>query len=157
MNDNILVLGLGNVLLQDEGAGVHVIRELSRHAVQPSGVTWMDGGTLSFTLSEAIEANDGLIVVDAAELGAEPGAMQVYRDQAMDAFVGGPRRRSVHEVSLLDVLATARLNDRYPVRRALIGIQPGVIDWGEQPAAAVARSLPKACECVMSIIAEWRR
>lgn len=156
MSGNVLVLGLGNTLLSDEGAGVHVIRYLQERSPATSGVEYMDGGTLSFDLAAPIESADSLIVVDAAELGAEPGAVRCYRDEAMDAFVGGNRKRSVHEVSLLDLLAIACLSDHLPRRRALIGIQPHTIGWGDAPSAAVAGAIPVAGRQVLDILAEWR-
>ena len=134
MSGNVLVLGLGNTLLSDEGAGVHVIRYLQERSPATSGVEYMDGGTLSFDLAAPIESADSLIVVDAAELGAEPGAVRCYRDEAMDAFVGGNRKR----------------------RRALSGIQPHTIDWGDAPSTAVAGAIPVAGRQVLDILAEWR-
>lgn len=156
MSGNVLVLGLGNTLLSDEGAGVHVIHYLREHSPATAGVEYLDGGTLSFDLAAPIEAAEALIVVDAAELDAAPGAIRCYRDAAMDAFVGGNRKRSVHEVSLLDLLAIACLSDHLPRRRALVGIQPHIIDWGDAPSAAVAGAIPVAGRQVLDLLAEWR-
>ena len=159
MNNNcqVLVLGLGNTLLSDEGVGVHVIRQLQQAAGLDSDVTCMDGGTLSFTLAEAIESTDRLIVVDATELKAPPGTLQVFEDAGMDEFIGGNRKRSVHEVSLLDLLAIARLTDSLPRRRALVAIQPDCVDWGDAPTSAVQAAIAPACETIHSLIERWRQ
>jgi hydrogenase maturation protease len=152
----VLVLGLGNILLTDEGAGVHVVKQLAEaHAGMPD-VEFMDGGTLSFTLANAIVATDSLIVVDTAALGAEAGAVRVFEGDAMDHFVTTGAKSSVHEVSLSDLLAIAALEGLLPRRRALVGIQPQDFDWGDWPTEAVAKALPTACDRVMEIVRRWQ-
>lgn len=152
----LVVLGLGNTLLSDEGVGVHTVDYLRRQTPL-DGVDYIDGGTLSFTLAEPIESTDNLIVVDASELQAAPGTVRCFRDQAMDEFLGSNRKRSVHEVSLLDLMAIAHLAGRLPARRALVGIQPASTDWGDAPTEAVAQAIPHAAKLVRQLIEEWRQ
>ncbi|PWB58994.1 MAG: peptidase M52, partial [Nitrosomonadales bacterium] len=128
-----MVLGIGNTLLQDEGAGVHAMRQLQSEFADYAGIEFVDGGTLSFSLAGPIGEAECLLVIDAAELGDKPGTVRVFRDAEMDRFLGANRKRSVHEAGLLDLLAVAHLTDSLPSRRALVGIQPGVLDWGETP------------------------
>jgi len=151
-----LILGIGNTLLRDEGAGVHAIRMLEKQTAGREDIELVDGGTLSFTLAGTIEDAEQLIVIDAAQLGGDPGATRVFEGEQMDAFVGGNRKRSVHEVSLIDLLMIARLADHLPQKRALIGIQPHEIDWGEQPSPFVAAALPQACSHALQLIEGWR-
>jgi len=151
-----LILGIGNSLLQDEGAGIHAIRMLAERVSQRDDIELMDGGTLSFTLAGAIEDAEHLIVIDAAQLGGEPGTTQIFVGEQMDAFVGGNRKRSVHEVSLIDLLMIARLAEQLPHKRALIGIQPRDIDWGESPSPPVAAAIQQACDQALRLAAEWR-
>jgi hydrogenase maturation protease len=151
----IVVLGIGNVLLGDEGAGVHAMRRLEREC-RLEGVQFTDGGTLSFTLAALFRADAGLIVLDAAELEAPPGSVALFEGARMDAFVGGKRKRSVHEVGLHDLMALAALEGELPRRRALIGIQPQAIGWSEVPSPAVAGALPLACEHAIELIERWR-
>lgn len=151
-----MVLGIGNTLLQDEGAGVHAMRRLQLDAADLAGVEFIDGGTLSFTLAGPIGAVDCLLVIDAAELGSPPGAVEVFCDAEMDRFLGANRKRSVHEVGLLDLLAVTHLTDSLPPQRALIGIQPAVLDWGENPSTAVALALPLACARARALIRGWQ-
>lgn len=150
-----LVLGIGNTLLSDEGIGVHVIQYLQQRYPPPPGITYLDGGTLSFTLAGAIQDAARLIVVDAAELKAAPGTVRVLTDAHMDHFLGSGRR-SVHEVGLVDLLNIARLTDTLPARRALVGIQPQELGWGEAPSGPVAAAIPVAAGRVLQLIRTWR-
>lgn len=149
-----LVLGIGNTLLQDDGAGVHALRLLRQQCRLP-GVDFLDGGTLSFTLAREIEQHDTLLVLDAAELGLPPGTVRVFEDERMDAFLGSARKRSVHEVGLLDLLAVVALTDRMPSRRALIGVQPASLGWDEQPSPPVALALPDMVSRALALLTPW--
>ena len=151
-----LILGIGNVLLSDEGAGVHAIRQLADLSAQRDDIELMDGGTLSFSLAGAIEDAERLIVIDAAQYDGEPGTIKVFVGEQMDEFIGSNRKCSVHEVSLIDLMAIAHLTDQLPSKRALIGIQPGEIDWGETTSAAVSAAIPKACKHTLALIEAWR-
>lgn len=151
-----LILGIGNSLLQDEGAGVHAIRMLAERVNQRDDIELMDGGTLSFTLAGAIEDAERLIVIDAAQYDGAPGTTKVFVGVQMDAFIGSNRKCSVHEVSLIDLMAIALLAGQLPQQRALIGIQPRDIDWGEQPSPPVAAAIQQACDQALQLVAEWQ-
>src|SRR5512139_119787 len=153
---NVLILGIGNTLLRDEGAGIHVMNQLRAQLGEHDDITYMDGGTLSFTLAGPIEEATHLIVLDAAQLNSQPGHHQIFEGEQMDAFLGSNRKRSVHEVSLIDLMAIAMLSDHLPQQRALVGIQPGEIDWGEAPSEAVAAAMPQICQQTLQLIAGWR-
>ncbi len=155
MNTSVLVLGLGNTLLMDEGVGVHTIRHLESSADASDHVRYLDGGTLSFTLAGPIEETDSLIVVDAAELGTSAGEVRCFEGEDMDEFLGSNRKRSVHEVSLLDLMAVSHLTGKLPARRALVGIQPDCVDWGDAPTAAVQAAIPAACDRIRELIQRW--
>ena len=150
-----LVLGIGNILLSDEGSGIHVVEHLRRNHPETDELRYLDGGTLGFTLAADIEASDHLIVVDAAQLREAPGAVRCFLDAEMDRFLG-TARHSVHEVGLLDLMDIARLTDTLPARRALIGIQPESLGWGDTPSPVVARAIPEAAERVLGLLDDWR-
>ena len=153
---NTLILGIGNTLLSDEGAGIHALNLLQSSHPDLPNLTYIDGGTLSFTLAAYIEDCDNLIVFDAAELKAPAGTVKTMAGREMDAFLGAARR-SPHEVGLLDLFDIARLTGCLPVRRALIGIQPGRIAWGMSPTPAVARALPVAVDQAVNLLGRWLR
>lgn len=152
-----VVLGVGNTLLSDEGVGVHVVECLRREHPDLDGVEYVDGGTLSFTLAGTMAEAERLIIIDAAELRAAPGTVTLFENAAMDDYLGRGKRRSVHEVSLLDLLAISQLTDSLPPRRALIGIQPQELGWGDAPSAAVAAAIPRACDMTLELIWKWRQ
>ncbi|MGA9666327.1 MAG: HyaD/HybD family hydrogenase maturation endopeptidase [Gallionella sp.] len=154
-NHKTLILGIGNVLLQDEGAGVHAIRMLAERVAERDDIELMDGGTLSFSLAGAIEDVEHLIVIDAAQYDGEPGTTSVFEGEQMDVFIGSNRKCSVHEVSLIDLMAIALLAGQLPHNRALIGIQPRDIDWGEQPSPPVAAAIQQACDQALQLVGEW--
>jgi hydrogenase maturation protease len=155
-NNKTLVLGIGNTLLTDEGVGVHVVYQLQQDNEFSPDILYMDGGTLSFTLAHSIESCAQLIVVDASEIKSAPGSVQVFENEAMDHFISTGNKKSVHEVGLVDVMSIAMLAGRLPARRALVGIQPEILDWGEQPTAAVQKAIPAACEAVNHLIQRWQ-
>ena len=151
-----LVLGIGNTLLTDEGVGVHVLQALAPELANWPDVTLLDGGTLSFTLAGPIEDADALIVVDAANIKSKPGEWALLKGNAMDAFLMGNRKSTVHEVGLTDLRAIAILAGHWPEKRAMLAIRPDVVDWGEFPTPAVAAAIPPACAAIVEQIREWQ-
>jgi len=150
-----LVLGVGNTLLADEGAGVHAMRYLEEHYDLPN-TTFIDAGTLSFTLAADIADADNMVVFDAAQLGAEPGEVKVFEGPDMDKFLTSGRL-SVHEVGFSDLMDIARLEDVLPHRYALIGIQPETLGWGEAPSETVRRAFPRAAANAAALIFRWAK
>ncbi len=150
----LVVLGIGNVLLTDDGAGVHAARRLAERVAAREDVRVLDAGTLSFTLAPVIESADRLIVLDAMELGEPPGSVRHFLDDEVDRLLTRGRL-SVHEVGLRDVLAIARLSDRLPRERALIGIQPESLDWGTEPSACVAPAIEQIVGLALRLLAAW--
>lgn len=155
-NSSTLILGIGNTLLSDEGAGIHALNLLQLYHPDPPNLTYIDGGTLSFTLAAYIEDCDNMIVFDAAELKAPPGTVKAMVGPEMDRFLGAARR-SPHEVGLLDLFDIARLTGTLPEKRALIGIQPETIDWGMSPTVDVERGLPKVVEEAVKLLVDWQQ
>jgi hydrogenase maturation protease len=153
-SNNTLILGIGNTLLSDEGVGIHMLDYLRRHYPALADVEYLDGGTLSFTLAAWIEEADNLIVIDAAELDSTAGTVRVFSGAEMDRFAG-KTKRSVHEVSLGDLLAIAHLTDALPANRALVAIQPEEIDWGQCLSNQVKQALPVAARHVNDLLQQW--
>jgi len=151
-----LILGIGNTLLADEGVGIHALKLLHSSYPDLPDVSYIDGGTLSFTLAAYIEDCDKLIVLDAAELNARPGTVKTMVGEEMDVFLGAARR-SPHEVSLLDLFDIARLTESLPGERALIGVQPGRIEWGMKPTPPVEKALGIVVAEAIDLLSMWHQ
>jgi hydrogenase maturation protease len=150
-----LILGIGNSLLTDEGVGVHVVRYLEEHHSDVPGVTFLDGGTLSFTLAEPIARHDNLIVVDAARFGEPAGTIRCLEGADMDRYLTG-NRASVHEVGLMDLFDISRLSGTFPEKRALIGVEPESLEWGEHPSSKVAPAVARVAQMALDLAQRWR-
>jgi hydrogenase maturation protease len=149
-----LVLGFGNILLGDDGAGVHLVRRLESDR-ELSGCEFIDGGTMSFSLLNYVEAASSMLVVDTAELQRAPGTVALFDGLAMDNFLKDGRRRAVHEVGLIDLLDMARLRDRLPPRRALLCVQPGPVAWSQKLSPQVEEALLEAAALAAALLALW--
>jgi hydrogenase maturation protease len=156
MGGKILVLGLGNTLLTDDGIGLHVIAALDRDDGRrgDGAVVVLDGGTLGLFLLPKIEAATALIVVDTANFGGAPGDVRVFDADAMDVQLGAAKS-SAHELALADLIGAARLSGSLPERRALVGVAPLSVQWGLEPTPEVAASIPLACAKIESLIERW--
>jgi hydrogenase maturation protease len=150
----IFVLGIGNRLLGDDGAGPAVICQLINETGTESGVVYRDGGTIGLALLPDIEDATGFIAVDAAQLDAPPGTVRVFEGGEMEALLSR-RKLSVHEAGLSDLLSAATLAGTLPSRRAVIAIQPATVAWGLTLSPAVAEAIPAACAAVSALLAKW--
>jgi hydrogenase maturation protease len=150
----ILVLGVGNTLMRDDGIGVRLMEALA--TVEPAlpGVEYVDAGTLSFLLLPMIEQCRALLVLDAAHLDTAPGDVRCLEGTAMDDFLR-TARCSVHEVGVRDLLDVARLTGHLPERRAFVGVQPLEIGWGETMSDPVAGALPAAVTTARAVVSGW--
>lgn len=149
-----VVLGIGNILLSDDGAGVHVARHLHGLLKNRTDVQIIDGGTLSFTLAPVIEDADRLIVIDAAQLHAAPGTVRTIFGAEFDSFVGKPKL-TVHEVGLVDLLDIARLMDAVPAQRALVAVQPRRATWGSTLTEEVESAVGEMVSRVIELLDDW--
>jgi hydrogenase maturation protease len=143
----LLVLGIGNVLLRDEGVGVRVVDEIGRLADRgdialPPGTELLDGGTRGLALLPAVADARAVLVIDAARLGREPGSVSIVRGDALRAAPDGDAAsRPGGLVWLLDL---ARAAGELPAAVSLVGIEPGEIDAGLDMSDVVRTAVPAA-------------
>jgi hydrogenase maturation protease len=150
----VLVLGVGNVLLRDDGVGVHVLHALERDLPQDERLSFVDGGTIGFMLSALIDQAADLLVIDAVRMAAPAGSVRCFENERMDQFLTGPRG-SVHEIGLRDVLDMARLAGKLPRRRALIGVEPATVELGEQLSPQVQAGVAPAVQLARTVLERW--
>jgi len=138
---DILVLGIGNVLLTDEGVGVRALKELERRYIYPENVELLDGGTAGIELLRHIRNRDYLIIIDAMKWNQKPGTVgRVEGDDVPAAF---RTRISPHQLGLSDLLAAAMLTDELPKNLVLFGVEPESLDIGLDLTETVEASLEK--------------
>lgn len=121
-NAKILVIGMGNVLMQDEGVGVRAVEELDSRYQIPEGVTVVDGGTTGMELFEPMRRCDCLIVADAVNTGDPYGKLVRIADDAIPAFF--QTKLSNHQLGLSDLLALLKLKGEAPGHIVIIGMVP---------------------------------
>jgi len=143
----ILVLGLGNLLLRDEGVGVHVVRALDAGPPLPPDVEVLDGATAGFGLIDILSGRRKVIVIDAIEATCAPGS--VVRLTIDDLVPTSSTPLSLHEVGFLEALtATARLGVA-PQDIVIFGVRPAVVDYGLELSPTVAALLPRIVQLVL--------
>lgn len=151
---SIAVVGIGNSLLTDDGAGIHTLERFAE-GNSDEDIQCLDGGTVGLALLDRLANLKGLVALDAMILGKEPGSVTVLEGEDMDAHLRN-QRGSVHEVGLSDLMDALRLRGELPENRALIGIEPAEMDWGTEPTAPVAAAVPKAAAEANTLVRAWR-
>lgn len=146
-----VVVGMGNLLLKDEGIGVHVAHALER-APSPSDVELqvVDGGTSPHILP-LVEGVDKLIIVDAAKGGGEPGAIYRFGPEAINMEDEGIT--SVHQIGLLETLRIMKSLGREPKEIVIIGVEPKEIDYGLELSPELEKRIPDITAMVLKEIA----
>jgi len=146
----IVIIGVGNLLLKDEGVGIHVIEELQKEDL-PSEVMVLDGGVGGIGLLDFFRGASKVLLIDAADIDLEPGAVVRFSPEEVKGKKESPRF-SAHEVGLWEVLELAKALDHYPPEVIIIGVQPKEISWGTDLTPEVQAAVPKVLEAVFKEI-----
>src|SRR5690242_121821 len=125
---NILVLGIGNLLMTDDGIGVRAIQLLTERYRFPEQVTVVEGGTLGLDLLPQVQDAERLLIVDAVETGAAPGTLVRYAGDMIPLTPEG--RLSPHQLGLKDLLTLAAVLGSAPEETVLWGVQPESVTVG---------------------------
>jgi hydrogenase maturation protease len=157
---DLLVIGIGNVLLRDDGAGVRAVEvagrvQADRPDAFPPGTQVVDGGTLGLELLPMVEDARAVVMIDAVDLRGSPGDVAVLRGDALQGTLY--QHVSPHQVGVGDLLAAGRLTGRLPDQIALVGIQPGEIQVGLDLSEAVQAAIPRAAAVAEAVAWELER
>lgn len=128
IHNRIVLIGIGNILLRDEGVGVHVINAIKKRYTFSPGVEIVDGGTMGLDLLPLIEGRDKVLIVDAVDFKKEPGYIGVLERDDIPSVLDS--KLSVHHINLSDVLFALKIMESMPEEICLIGIQPKSLDVG---------------------------
>ena len=143
-----LIFGAGNLLLSDEGFGVHFINYLQANYVFPEDVELYDGGTLGIMVTHMLEDADQVYLVDVIEAKGEPG--DVYRYEKDDFMLGRlPVKMSPHQIGIQEVLSLSEIRERCPERVSLFGVIPASYEAGVELSPLLAEKLPGLAEVIV--------
>ncbi len=148
-----LILGVGNLLLSDEGVGLRVVERLAAAYDLPEGVQTLDGGTLGLDLLYYLEGVENLLIIDAVEMGKEPGTLVRLEGDEVPAFLSV--KVSPHQIGIPDMLFAAKLKGLYPRNVVLLGVQPGVLDAGLTLSPPVAAQVDALVEKAVEELTRW--
>lgn len=146
--DPLLVLGLGNLICQDDGVGVAAVAWLLDKYEPANGVRVLDGGTLGLSLLPTLESADTVIIVDAIRSDAPAGTL--VRLEGEEVAHAAEHRLSVHQVGVSDLIAAARWQGSLPARLLLLGVVPESMELGVERTPAVEAALPALVERVLT-------
>lgn len=127
----LLVLGVGNILMQDEGFGVHVINAFwkEKEIWKDADVDFIDGGTFTQDIFYLFEAYEKVLVLDIVRANQTPGTIFILEEHQLRQ--DKKQMLSLHDIDLLDSLGMAEMRGHRPYLR-VVGIEPATIDWGTQ-------------------------
>lgn len=125
-SSRVVVIGLGNPLMGDDGLGLAVLDELRSGYTLPDAVELVDGGTWGMNLLPVIEDADELILIDAIDVAAKPGTLVRLEHHQLPRYLA--TKISPHQVDLRDVLALAELRGTLPPDTVALGLQPASIE-----------------------------
>ncbi|KUO74069.1 MAG: Ni,Fe-hydrogenase maturation factor [Desulfosporosinus sp. BRH_c37] len=145
----IMVMGVGNILLSDEGLGVRFLDVLKNKDL-PENVELLEGGTAGLELVHLVQEVDFLIIVDAVNAQAEPGALFRFHPEDLKVF---PEQFEVsfHQIGIIEVLAMAKVLGQAP-KTLIFGIQPKSLEWGMEISAEIEALFPRLTELVLDEI-----
>ena len=143
----IAIVGVGNILLKDEGIGVKVVKELENEYTFPPDITLVDGGTAGHHLVNVVADFDVIIVIDAVQGGEEPGT--IYRFSLDQIPIELNTHLSLHQVGVLEALNQVKLLGKNQ-KVVFVGIEPKDISpWGMELSPAIAEKIPKLISLVL--------
>jgi hydrogenase maturation protease len=153
LEPTVALIGVGNILMRDEGVGVQAVRLIEERYELPPEVEIVDGGTSGLDLLPYIEGRERVLFVDAVNFGQPPGYIGVLENEAVPALFGA--KDSLHHLGLMDVLAAAQLLDTAPREVCLIGIQPQTLELGLELSELLQGKLDLLVARVIAKLRAW--
>jgi hydrogenase maturation protease len=148
-----IVLGLGNLLLGDEGFGIHALQFLQAKGCSHYPVEWVDGGVLGLNLLPLVEECSHLLVLDAVDAGKPGGALVEMAQDEIPLYHG--MKMSEHQIGFQEVLAVAKFRGRYPTHLHLVGVQSVNLSIGTELSPPVIAALPEVYLRSAIILHSW--
>jgi len=149
----VAVIGTGNILLRDEGIGVHIIRTIGERYRFPDNVRLIDAGTMGIDLLPFIEDSERLLIIDAVDLKKPAGTIELINGKDLPAILNS--KISVHQIGLSDLLFAIRFRELPLKEICLIGIQPDSIGTGTELSDVIKEQVDTLIEHTISLLREW--
>ncbi len=149
----IAVLGLGNILLTDEGVGVHAVNAIGKRCAFSPPLEIVDGGTMGLDLLPLFQEKDKILIIDAVDFGKDAGLIGIIDGEAVPSVL--KTKLSVHHIGLSDVLFAAKLMRTTPLDVCLIGIQPKSLDVGLDMTDEIRVKLDDLIGLAIQKLKEW--
>lgn len=153
MNPKFSLIGLGNILMRDEGVGVHAVEALKKGYDFPDQIKLLDGGTMGLDLLPYIEEMEKVLFIDALDLKKEPGTIAVLEDDEIPSIL--KPALSFHQVGLSDLLFAAKFMGMKPSKITLIGIQPEKIEMGLTLSETLNENFERLLKTILAKLHEW--
>lgn len=147
----VVILGIGNTILSDEGVGVHAAAALHERYALPEGVQVIDGGTAGMELLDDLADVDVLLVLDAVKARRAAGTVLCLSGPEVPVFFRS--KLSPHQVSICDVLASLEFAGQAPRDLVLVGIEPESLELGLEMTPAVANRVPEMVSVALAQLA----
>ncbi len=148
-----LIIGVGNLLLSDEGVGIHVAQRLLREYQLPEEILVLDGGTLGLDLLYYLEGIENLLMIDAVLMNKEPGSLMRMVDEEVPSYM--TFKMSPHHIGIPDMLFAAKLKGLYPPNVVLWGVQPEIVDIGLDLSESVAKQVDPLLDHILEELEQW--
>ncbi|MBC8413971.1 MAG: HyaD/HybD family hydrogenase maturation endopeptidase [Nitrospira sp.] len=148
------IVGIGNLLMQDDGLGIHAIQRLQRDYHFPEYVELIDGGTMGLDLLPFIEGNERVLFIDAINLGKDPGTMGILEGDDIPAFFS--KKISVHQVGLPDMLCAANLMGITPSEMCLVGMQPKSLATCAELSDVISDRFDHLIQQILNRLSDWQ-
>ena len=152
-DNSIVVLGVGNILLTDEGLGVHVVKELKENYNFTPEISLIDGGTMGMELLTYMRGMKRILLIDAINGGEAPGTVYEFPHRELEQYF--TEHISVHEVGMQDILRIRAIQDNPLEDAIVIGVEPESLEIGFEPSAPVQAVLPEVKERVLRVLRNW--
>ncbi len=149
----IALIGIGNILLSDEGVGVHTVTKIREEWSFSPEIEIIDGGTLGLDLLPYFEKYPRILIIDAVDFGKESGYIGILENAGILASFN--KKLSVHNIGLADILFACELMGIKPLEIKVIGIQPKSMDMGLQMTEEVGSKVPDLIQIVLENLKRW--
>lgn len=151
-SSNTVAVGVGNTILSDDGVGVHALHLLESDSRIPPGVVFLDGGTLGLSLLPCLSDVARVLFLDAVDTGQPPGTLTRLTG---DGLLGGTAKLTVHQIGVVDLIATLAFVASVSQEIVVLGVQPASTDWGTTLSTQVEAVLGQLVEMAVEQLQRW--